>query len=172
MPISELQSRSQPPLHVFGVAVPRWLRAWWPAVLWATFIFLMSTDSFSMVHTSSMIEPILRWLLPSCLRPFPVPRRPQRQHRLALDLGSRRLDHRRRIFRARRNPPGIRLQPHRFALRFPHRFHRCVFRDPLPLRLLPPPQTFAPARSHPRTFLIERHGTTSVVPLKDRQRRL
>jgi VanZ family protein len=51
--------------RIFGLQVPRWLRSWWPALLWATFIFLMSTDSFSVTHTGSFIEPILRWLLPS-----------------------------------------------------------------------------------------------------------
>ena len=69
--VSNSPSPSTPPdlpaaqVRVFGIAVPRWLRAWWPAVLWATFIFLMSTDSFSAAHTGSFIEPILRWLLPS-----------------------------------------------------------------------------------------------------------
>jgi VanZ family protein len=48
-----------------GLLVPNWLRAWWPAFVWAAFIFLMSTDTFSAAHTSSIIEPILRWLLPS-----------------------------------------------------------------------------------------------------------
>jgi VanZ family protein len=42
-----------------------WLRAWWPAIAWACFIFVMSTDSFSAQHTSRIIEPILRWLFPS-----------------------------------------------------------------------------------------------------------
>jgi VanZ family protein len=45
--------------------VPAWLRTWWPAALWACFIFLMSTDSFSAEHTGSIIEPVLRWLFPS-----------------------------------------------------------------------------------------------------------
>jgi VanZ family protein len=61
----EPQLASQPPLRIFGLRVPAWLRAWWPAFLWATFIFLMSTDTFSAEHTGSIIEPILRWLLPS-----------------------------------------------------------------------------------------------------------
>lgn len=65
MSTQEIQSNQQPPLRVFGLVVPRWLRSWWPAVLWATLIFLMSTDTFSASHTSSIIEPILRWLLPS-----------------------------------------------------------------------------------------------------------
>jgi VanZ family protein len=40
------------------------LRAWWPALVWAAFIFIMSTDSFSSAHTSRFFEPLLRWLFP------------------------------------------------------------------------------------------------------------
>lgn len=42
--------------------IPAWLRAWWPAVLWACVIFSLSTDSFSSAHTSLIFEPILRWI--------------------------------------------------------------------------------------------------------------
>jgi VanZ family protein len=42
-----------------------WLRPWWPAILWACFIFIMSTDSFSAQHTARFFEPLLRWLIPS-----------------------------------------------------------------------------------------------------------
>jgi VanZ family protein len=42
-----------------------WLRAWWPALLWAAIISFLSTDSFSSDHTSRIIEPILHWLFPS-----------------------------------------------------------------------------------------------------------
>jgi VanZ family protein len=45
--------------------IPAWLRAWWPALLWAGWIFWMSTDLFSQEHTSHIIEPLLRWLLPN-----------------------------------------------------------------------------------------------------------
>ena len=45
--------------------VPAWVRAWWPALLWAGIIFSMSTDTFSAEHTGSVLEPILRWLVPS-----------------------------------------------------------------------------------------------------------
>jgi VanZ family protein len=48
-----------------GLPVPAWLRTWWPALLWACFIFMMSTDSFSAQHTGWFFEPILRWLFPS-----------------------------------------------------------------------------------------------------------
>jgi len=41
------------------------LRAWWPALLWAAFIFTMSTDYFSAAHTGRFFEPIFRWLYPS-----------------------------------------------------------------------------------------------------------
>lgn len=44
--------------------VPPWLRAWWPAILWSGVIFTLSTDTFSAYHTGSVIEPILRWLMP------------------------------------------------------------------------------------------------------------
>lgn len=42
-----------------------WLRAWWPALVWACIIFIMSTDSFSSEHTAYFFEPVLRWLIPS-----------------------------------------------------------------------------------------------------------
>ncbi|HTZ46944.1 MAG TPA: VanZ family protein [Verrucomicrobiae bacterium] len=45
--------------------IPNWLRAWWPALAWAAFISIMSTDRFSAEHTSRIIEPILRWLIPA-----------------------------------------------------------------------------------------------------------
>jgi VanZ family protein len=41
-----------------------WLRAWWPAIAWASVIFAMSTDPFSAQHTASFFEPLLRWLRP------------------------------------------------------------------------------------------------------------
>jgi VanZ family protein len=49
-----------PPRSLF----PDWLRAWWPALLWAAVIFTASTDSFSSENTSRVIEPLLRWLVP------------------------------------------------------------------------------------------------------------
>ncbi len=42
-----------------------WLHAWWPAIVWAGIIFIMSTDRFSSEHTAYFFEPILRWLIPS-----------------------------------------------------------------------------------------------------------
>jgi VanZ family protein len=58
-PFAEIQARMRPPR-----AWER-LRAWWPAIAWACVIFSMSTDTFSAEHTASMIEPALRWLIPS-----------------------------------------------------------------------------------------------------------
>ena len=40
-------------------------RSWWPALLWAGLIFLLSTDSFSSEHTGAILYPILHGLLPS-----------------------------------------------------------------------------------------------------------
>ena len=57
--LPEIQARLRPP------RVPAWLRAWWPALLWAGFIFSMSTDTFSAEHTGSVLEPILRWMVRS-----------------------------------------------------------------------------------------------------------
>lgn len=45
--------------------LPNWLRAWWPALAWAAMISILSTDTFSAEHTSRIIEPLLRWLIPS-----------------------------------------------------------------------------------------------------------
>ena len=44
--------------------VPAWLRIWWPALLWAAIISIMSTDAFSAQHTATILEPIVRWLIP------------------------------------------------------------------------------------------------------------
>jgi VanZ family protein len=41
-----------------------WLWAWWPALLWAGVIFLLSTDIFSAEHTGLVIGPVLRWIRP------------------------------------------------------------------------------------------------------------
>jgi VanZ family protein len=40
------------------------LRSWLPAILWAGVISSLSTDTFSAEHTSLIIVPVLRWLLP------------------------------------------------------------------------------------------------------------
>ncbi len=57
--LSDIQERLRPP------RVPAWLSAWWPAFLWAGVIFSLSTDTFSADHTGAVLEPILRWLVPS-----------------------------------------------------------------------------------------------------------
>lgn len=41
-----------------------WLWSWWPAIVWACVIFMMSTDTFSAAHTGAVIEPVLRWFRP------------------------------------------------------------------------------------------------------------
>lgn len=42
----------------------RWWE-WAPALLWITALFVLSSSLFSANNTSRLIEPILRWLLPS-----------------------------------------------------------------------------------------------------------
>ena len=44
--------------------IPAWVRAWWPAAIWACIIFTLSTDSFSAEHTSRIIIPLLHWIFP------------------------------------------------------------------------------------------------------------
>jgi VanZ family protein len=58
-PLQEIEPR------LTSLMIPSWLRSWWPAVLWAVFIFIMSTDTFSVEHTGRIVEPMLRWLFPS-----------------------------------------------------------------------------------------------------------
>lgn len=55
--LAEIRARTPTPRVV-------WLWAWWPAILWAGVIFVMSTDTFSAEHTASIFGPILRWLKP------------------------------------------------------------------------------------------------------------
>jgi VanZ family protein len=40
-------------------------RTWWPALLWAGFIFLLSTDEFSAEHTSRILFPFFHRIFPS-----------------------------------------------------------------------------------------------------------
>ncbi len=40
------------------------VRYWLPVVLWGAIIFLFSTDAFSSARTSSVIGPVLRFLMP------------------------------------------------------------------------------------------------------------
>ena len=42
----------------------RFVKDWLPALLWMAFIFAMSTDLGSAVHTSRLLGPLLRWLKP------------------------------------------------------------------------------------------------------------
>lgn len=64
-PAPELDELRRLPASRF---VPAWLRAWWPALLWAGVIFTLSTDTFSAANTGSIIEPILRFLFRSLSR--------------------------------------------------------------------------------------------------------
>lgn len=71
--MSDLPSWRNPPQLAEGQVrfkqlVPDWLRLWWPALLWACLIFLLSTDWFSMQHTARVIEPALAWLFPAWSR--------------------------------------------------------------------------------------------------------
>jgi|SRR5271169_2469949 len=58
--LDEVRHRAAAPSPIVG-----WLRAWWPAFLWAAVISLASTDSLSSEHTSRIIEPLLHWLFPA-----------------------------------------------------------------------------------------------------------
>jgi VanZ family protein len=57
--LDELRSRVPP-----QSMIPGWLRAWWPALVWAVIISLLSTDTFSAEHTGLVLQGILHWLLP------------------------------------------------------------------------------------------------------------
>ena len=46
-------------------SLPPWVRAWWPALVWAGVIFTLSTDSFSAEHTATFLSPFIHWLFPS-----------------------------------------------------------------------------------------------------------
>jgi len=40
------------------------LRPWWPALVWAGIIFVVSTDAFSATNTGQILRPILGWFDP------------------------------------------------------------------------------------------------------------
>jgi VanZ family protein len=42
----------------------RWLKYWWPAILWAIVISSFSTGTFTSENTSRVIIPVLSWLFP------------------------------------------------------------------------------------------------------------
>jgi VanZ family protein len=42
----------------------QFVRYWLPVILWMAVVFLLSSDQFSAQHTSLIVEPILRFLLP------------------------------------------------------------------------------------------------------------
>ncbi len=41
-------------------------KIWLPPLLWALCIWTFSSSLFTAKHTASVIEPVLRWLLPNC----------------------------------------------------------------------------------------------------------
>jgi VanZ family protein len=45
----------------------RWLKYWWPAILWAMLIFTFSTGAFTSENTSRVIIPALRWMFPHAM---------------------------------------------------------------------------------------------------------
>ena len=63
--------RPAPELHEIRRRVPRraflsaFFRSWWPAVLWAGVIFVLSTDSFSSEHTETLLFRFFHLLVPS-----------------------------------------------------------------------------------------------------------
>ena len=42
----------------------RWLKLWWPVLVWGALISTFSTGAFTPEHTSHVIVPVLRWLFP------------------------------------------------------------------------------------------------------------
>jgi VanZ family protein len=45
----------------------RYLKYWIPVLLWMIIIFWMSTETFSSQNTASIVEPILRFMMPAVL---------------------------------------------------------------------------------------------------------
>lgn len=58
--LDELRQRVPVKAYIKG-----FFRTWWPALLWAAVIFLLSTDEFSAEHTGGFLYPIFHWILPS-----------------------------------------------------------------------------------------------------------
>jgi VanZ family protein len=42
----------------------RWLKRWWPVLVWGALISSFSTGAFTPEHTSRIIVPVLHWLFP------------------------------------------------------------------------------------------------------------
>jgi len=42
----------------------RWLKLWWPVLVWGALISSFSTGAFTPEHTSRVIVPVLHWLFP------------------------------------------------------------------------------------------------------------
>lgn len=45
----------------------RWVRLWWPVLVWAALISLFSTGTFTSENTGKVIIPVLHWFLPGSL---------------------------------------------------------------------------------------------------------
>lgn len=58
--LDEVRRRVSAKAYVNG-----FFRTWWPALLWAALIFLLSTDEFSAEHTGGFLYPIFHWILPA-----------------------------------------------------------------------------------------------------------
>jgi VanZ family protein len=52
-------------MSITKMTLSRYLKYWSPLLLWMLFIFWMSTGTFSAENTSLIIEPLLRFLMPS-----------------------------------------------------------------------------------------------------------
>ncbi len=48
-----------------GSPVRSWLWRWGPLVIWMAAISVFSTDTFSAEETGGLLEPVLRWLIPT-----------------------------------------------------------------------------------------------------------
>ena len=51
------------------VSEPAPLAEWIPVVVWGALIFALSTSAFSAANTARIIDPMLRWLLPTITAP-------------------------------------------------------------------------------------------------------
>jgi VanZ family protein len=57
MPAAKTLSPAEPEIAPLG--------EWIPVILWGALIFMLSTSAFSAANTSKIIDPILRWLIPT-----------------------------------------------------------------------------------------------------------
>jgi VanZ family protein len=57
-------SRAPNPVFIGGLKLRFFLKSWLPVLLWMTVIFSASADAKSYQHSSTLFEPLLRWLFP------------------------------------------------------------------------------------------------------------